>query len=57
MLPPHPTEEHHHRARVERDAADAKASRGITRGDALLLSGLVLVVIVVFVFLVRIVFF
>ena len=57
MLPPHPTDEHRLRARVEREAADAKASRGVTRGDVLLLSGLAFAVVVVLLLLVTMVFF
>lgn len=57
MLPPHPTDEHRHHVKVERDAADPKASRGVTRGDVLLLSGLAFAVVVVLVLLATIVFF
>ena len=57
MLPPHPTDERHLHARTERDAADTPASRGVTRGDVLLLSGLAFAVVVVLVLLVAIVFF
>ena len=57
MLPPHPSDEHRIRARVERDAADGRGSRGITRGDVLLLSGLVLAVVIVLALLVIFVFF
>ena len=57
MLPPHPTDERHLHTRVEREAVDAKASRGVTRGDVLLLSGLAFAVVAVLVLLVAVVFF
>ena len=57
MLPPHPTDERHVRDRSQRDAAGASGSRGLTRGDVVLLSGLLFAVVIVLVVLVAIVFF
>ena len=57
MLPPHPTDEHRLRARAHHDATDTGGSRGITKGDVLLLSGLAFVAVAVLALLVTIVFF
>lgn len=57
MLPPHPTDEHRVRARAQRDEADGRGSRGITGGDVLLLSGLLLAVVILLAVLVIFVFF
>ncbi len=57
MMPPHPSDEHRIRARVQRDAADGRGSRGVTTGDVLLISALLLAVVIVLAVLVFVVFF